>query len=81
MGVGNFTLYFLLHNFKHFTQLETGIDPRVADLRSGSQTGTTTPDVIDRADGAEETPEAGENEEGDEAEGKQSKQEARLSHF
>jgi hypothetical protein len=43
-----------------------GIDPRIADLRSGSQTGTTTPD-LDRTEG-EENPEA-EAEEGEEAEG------------
>lgn len=46
---------------------EMGIDPRKAELRSGSQTGTTTPD-LDRPE-AEETPE-GEGEEGEEAEGK-----------
>lgn len=43
-----------------------GIDPRIADLRSGSQTGTTTPD-LDRAE-PEENLEA-EAEEGEEAEG------------
>lgn len=49
-------------------QLEMGIDPRIADLRSGSATGTgtTTPD-LDRAE-AEENGD-GEGDEGDEAEG------------
>lgn len=47
---------------------EMGIDPRKAELRSGSQTGTTTPD-LDRPDGVEEAVE-GEGEEGEEAEGK-----------
>lgn len=45
---------------------EMGIDPRIADLRSGSQTGTTTPD-LDRAE--VEEPAEGENEEGEEPEG------------
>lgn len=46
-----------------------GIDPRIADLRSGSgsQTGTTTPD-IERGD-VEESPEAEAGEEGEEPEG------------
>lgn len=50
------------------TFIEMGIDPRIADLRtgSGSQTGTTTPDV-ERGD--EEEKAEGENEEGEEAEG------------
>lgn len=49
-------------------RLEMGIDPRIADLRSGSgsQTGTTTPD-IERGD-VEENAE-GEAEEGEEPEG------------
>ena len=48
-----------------------GIDPRVADLRSTSQTGTgaTTPD-IDRSEGGD-IPEGAEGEEGEEAEGKE----------
>jgi hypothetical protein len=45
---------------------EPGIDPRIADLRSGSQTGTTTPD-LDRTEG-DENPE-GEEGEGEDAEG------------
>lgn len=46
-----------------------GIDPRIADIKQTSQTGTgtTTPD-IDRSEGGE-APEGVEGEEGEEAEG------------
>ncbi|CRK96455.1 CLUMA_CG009995, isoform A [Clunio marinus] len=36
-----------------------GVDPRIAELKSGTQTGATTPDLIDRPEG---TPEQGEGE-------------------